>query len=173
MSLCVVLILLPSLSLSCLFASSIQPSALSEEPVRAPATSTLALSSPPIVSHLTYSTEPSKKSGCISDPLAQSFHCILIVKIFSFLCSHTELRGKYILLKLDSTCRALFIHSRQWLSSDHFPDSCISVTCYFDIHVVIQQEIFSLQVTVHNLPAMAIINSRQNLPEFSPSFRFI
>lgn len=30
-------------------------------------------------------------------------------------------------------------------------------TCYFDVHVVVKQKVFSLQVTVNNLPTMAIL----------------
>lgn len=57
--------------------------------------------------------------------------------------------------------------------SDHVRAGCVPVTCYFDIHVVIQQEIFSLEVTVHNLPTVTVINSRQDLPEFAPGLGLI
>lgn len=45
-------------------------------------------------------------------------------------------------------------------------------TCYFDVHVVIEQEILRLEVTMHYLPAMTILHRREDLPEFAPGFRF-
>lgn len=44
----------------------------------------------------------------------------------------------------------------------------ISGTCYFDIHVVIKQEVFSFEVTVHYLSAVTVFNSGEDLPEFAP-----
>lgn len=34
----------------------------------------------------------------------------------------------------------------------------IQSTCYFDVHVVVKQKIFSLQVTVNNLSTVAILH---------------
>lgn len=88
---------------------------------------------------------------------------------------------KYTLQKLNvigrnasaSACRSVSAYRVQWLTPAHGRRGCVPVTCYFDIHVAIQQEIFSLEVTVYNLPTVTVINSRQDLPEFASGLRFI
>lgn len=41
-------------------------------------------------------------------------------------------------------------------------------TCNFDVHVVVQQEVLSFEVPVHDFPAVAIFHCRQDLPELAP-----
>lgn len=41
-------------------------------------------------------------------------------------------------------------------------------TCQLDVHVAVQQQVLGLEVPVHDVMAVAVLHSRQDLPEFLP-----
>lgn len=44
-------------------------------------------------------------------------------------------------------------------------------TCNLDVHVTVQQQIFSLQVSVDNVPVVTVLDCRQNLPKLPPGLQ--
>lgn len=64
--------------------------------------------------------------------------------------------------------------STEWFT-DYFTDLHLlygstvqCVTCNLDVHMAIQQQILSLQVSVNDVPVVAVLNRWQDLPELPP-----
>lgn len=47
------------------------------------------------------------------------------------------------------------------------------LTCNFDVEIGVQQQVLSLEVTVHNMMAVAVAHGRHNLTELTPCLPFI